>query len=319
MRIVYCGCGEFGIDSLEAIKNSSHELVGIITHPARPAGRGKKLRPTAVSQWGADNGMGVYELGDSNSDAGMAVLRELEPDLLVVIAFGQKISQEFIAIAAKGAINVHASLLPKYRGAAPINWAIINGEKQTGISIITLAEKMDAGEILAQARLDIPASSRASEVHDALAKLAGPVLVETIDKIAAGSAVYVKQDSSLASRAPKLKKADGFLDWGLSATELDNRIRGLWSWPGAQSDFVSATHGRCCRVMIAKSEVVSADDQGGKAGLLDEGLNVVCGHGRLKILEVKPQGKRLMDFKSFLNGRGGRAGDMFLSIEAGRS
>ncbi|MDD5011925.1 MAG: methionyl-tRNA formyltransferase, partial [Phycisphaerae bacterium] len=209
MKIVYCGCGKFGIDSLNALKASNHQLVHIITHPEKEAGRGRKLRANDVQQWAQQNNIPFNAIEDINSPQGIELVKKLGPDLLVVIAFGQKISAEIIRIAPKGAINVHGSLLPKYRGAAPINWAIINGEIQTGISIITLAEKMDAGEILAQARINIADDDSADIVHDALAKIAAPLLIETIDKIEAGRAVYTKQDNSKATRAPKLKKSDG--------------------------------------------------------------------------------------------------------------
>ena len=252
---------------------------------------------------------------DINSSEGVQLIKKLSPDLLVVIAFGQKISAEIINIPPKGAINVHGSLLPKYRGAAPINWAIINGETETGISIITLAEKMDAGEILAQAKLKIAADDTADIVHDALSKLAAPLLIETIDKIAAGTAVYTKQDNSKATKAPKLKKSDGVIDFASSAQQIHNKVRGLCPWPGAVAYFVSAQSGKKHPVTIAKTQVVSPAGRNEKIGEVDENLNVLCGIGSLKILELKPHGGRLMDFKSFLNGRGSGQGDFFVPFE----
>jgi methionyl-tRNA formyltransferase len=153
MKIVYCGCGRFGIESLNALKASKHQLLHIITHPEKQAGRGRKLRANDVELWAMQNNVPFTTIDDINSPQGIELIKKLAGDLLVVIAFGQKISSEIINIPSKGAINVHGSLLPKYRGAAPINWAIINGETETGISIITLAEKMDAGEILSAMRL----------------------------------------------------------------------------------------------------------------------------------------------------------------------
>ncbi|MCD4830624.1 MAG: methionyl-tRNA formyltransferase [Anaerohalosphaeraceae bacterium] len=315
MKIVYCGCGRFGIESVERIAESSHELVHIITHPAKPAGRGRKSRPNDVAQWAAKNNVDFTEIADSNSPEGIELLKSLSPDLVVVIAFGQKVSQEFISISTNGAINVHASLLPKYRGAAPINWAIINGEKKTGVSIITLAETMDAGEILACAELDILPEDTAGSLHDRLAELSGGLLLETIDKIAAGSTEYVKQDSSLVTLAPKLKKADGIIGWRASAEQINNKIRGLWPWPAAQSDFVSSKNAEPCRVIIASAEVVPGTVSDAGVGSIDENLNVICGDGALKILQIKPQGGKIMDFKSFLNGRGSGLGDCFKGIE----
>ena len=166
-------------------------------------------------------------------------IADCNPDLIVVIAFGQKIGNELINLPPKGAINVHASLLPKYRGAAPINWVIINGESETGISIISLAEKMDAGDIVSQAKTDIAEDETAGQLHDRLAQMAAPLLLETIDKIANGTAIYTKQDHSKAMLASKLKKSDGFLDFAESAELLEQKIRGFWPWPGTSAIYVS--------------------------------------------------------------------------------
>jgi methionyl-tRNA formyltransferase len=315
MKIVYCGCGRFGIDSLNALKASGHELLHIITHPEKQAGRGRKLRANDVEQWAQQNCVPFTAIEDINSSQAVELIKKLAPDLLIVIAFGQKISPEIISIPSKGAINVHGSLLPKYRGAAPINWAIISGETETGLSIITLAEKMDAGEILAQAELKIADDDTADTVQDALAKLAAPLLVETIGKIAAGAAAYTKQDSSKATLAPKLKKTDGVIDFTLAAQQIHNKVRGLWPWPAAAACFVSAKSGKKSPVTIAKTQVANPAGKNDKPGAIDENLNVLCGIGSLKILELKPHGGRLMDFQSFLNGRGSGCGDFFTSLE----
>ncbi len=315
MKVIYCGCGRFGIDSLNALKASNHQLVHIITHPEKQAGRGRKLRANDVEQWAVQNNIPFIAIEDINSTQGVELVKKLAPDLLVVIAFGQKISPEIIGIPAKGAINVHGSLLPKYRGAAPINRAIINGETETGISIITLAQKMDAGEILAQAKIKIGDDDTADTIHDALAKLAAPVLIETIDKIQAGKAVYTKQDNSEATSAPKLKKEDGIIDFNQSAAAIHNKVRGLWPWPGAAACFVSAKNNKKCPVTIARTKITEEQSRNGRAGLVNAGFDVLCGIGSLKILEIKPHGGKLMDFKSFLNGRAGVAGDFFVPLE----
>lgn len=310
MKIVYCGCGKFGVDSLKAIKESKHELVHIITHPEKLAGRGKKLHANDIEQWAIDNNMPFTTIEDINTQDGIALLKKLSPDLLVVIAFGQKISPEIISVPPRGAINVHGSLLPKYRGAAPINWAIINGETETGVTIITLAQKMDAGEMLGQATIKVNENDTAGFVHDELAKIAAPLLVDTINKIEAGSAVYNKQDNTLATKAPKLKKTDGIIDFNKSASQIHNKIRGLWPWPGAVSDFVSARTGKSYTVTFVKTEIVE-DKMKHQPGLINPELNIDCGQGVLKILELKPHGGKMMDFKSFLNGRSGGVGDFF--------
>jgi methionyl-tRNA formyltransferase len=315
MKIIYCGCGRFGIESLDALKVSNHQLLHIITHPEKRAGRGRKLLANDVEQWVGQNNVPFSAIEDVNSSESVQLIKKFTPDLLVVIAFGQKISAEVINVPAKGAINVHGSLLPKYRGAAPINWAIINGEAETGVSIITLAEKMDAGEILAQAKLKIAADDTADTVHNALAKIAAPLLIETIGKIAAGTAVYTKQDDSKATKAPKLKKSDGIIDFTFSAEQIHNRVRGLFPWPGAVACFVSTQSGKKYPVAIAKTQIVSPAGKNEKIGQVDENLNVLCGIGILKVLELKPHGSRLMDFKSFLNGRGSGQGDFFVPFK----
>jgi methionyl-tRNA formyltransferase len=236
-------------------------------------------------------------------------------DLLVVIAFGQKIGNEIIALFEKGAVNVHASLLPKYRGAAPVNWAVINNESETGVSIITLAEKMDAGLVLAQSAVPISDDDTAHSVHDKLAQLAPKVLLETISEIDAGSAVYKDQDDSKVTFAPKLKKSDGFIDFSEPAEKIAAKIRGLSPWPGAQADYFSAETKKTCRVTITKASVIPADTQPESIGSLDEDLNVICGRNKLKILQLKPAGGKLMDFQDFANGRQTAPGDKFLSLQ----
>ncbi|MHC4215957.1 MAG: methionyl-tRNA formyltransferase, partial [Planctomycetota bacterium] len=203
------------------------------------AGRGRKSRPTAVSEWARKNSIPLAESDDVNSIEQREQIASYRPDLILVIAFGQKIGNELIELAPKGMINVHASLVPKYRGAAPLNWAIINGDRQTGISIITVVEKMDAGDIIAQAKTDIGPDETAGELHDRLGQLAGPLLIETLDKIEAGIAVYVTQDESEVTLAPKLNKSDGFLNFSDSAQSLRQRILGTTPWPGASAMYIS--------------------------------------------------------------------------------
>ena len=338
MKIVYLGSGEFGIESLNALAGSGHSLQFIVTQAPHPAGRGRKPRPTPVARWASAEGGRVpfIETEDVNAPQVIEKVAHYEPDLIVVIAFGQKISNELINLPpfllsqeSTGAINVHASLLPKYRGAAPVNWAIINSEKQTGISIISLAEKMDAGKILAQEKTDILENETAGELHDRLAQMAAPLLLETIDKITDGSIVYTEQDHSKATLAPKLKKSDGFLDFSESAKTLERKIRGLWPWPGASTTYLSKKTNKSIRVTIAMAEVVGAvreprpsEGLGGPPshaalppGTLDENLNIICGEDALKITKIKPTGSRLMHFKDFVNGWHTRPGDLFMKIE----
>lgn len=315
MRIVYFGSACFGIPCLDALLHSGHELAHVFTQPAHRAGRGQKPRPTDVAQWAEKNHVPCTEAEDINEPEMIKQVESCYAQLLVVIAFGQKIGPELVGWHKKGAINVHASLLPKYRGAAPINWAIINNEKVTGNSIITLADRMDAGFILGQDRVDIRKDDTAASVYRKLSTQAPLLLLEVIGQIENGRAVYTPQDNETATRAPKLKKTDGWLDFSKPADVVNNYIRGLWSWPEASADYYSTGTKKCYRVIIAKAEVVPNDNDPGTYGLLDEDMNVICGKDRLKLLKVKPAGGHLMDFQDFVNGRQSRPGDLFMPIE----
>lgn len=315
MNIVYLGSGEFGVECLNALSRSDHNLKFIVTQPAQQAGRGRKPRPTPVACWADERSVPFTETSNVNTSENISRIATHEPDLIVVIAFGQKIGGELTSQPPKGAINVHASVLPKYRGAAPINWAIINGETTTGISIITLAEKMDAGQVLSQAETDIRPDETAGQLHDRLAELAAPLLCETIDQIAAGTAVYTEQEHAKATLAPKLKKTDGFLDFTEPADILARKIRGFWPWPGASANYVSKETGKSVRVNIATAQPVETENPAGlAAGTLDENLNIICGENALKITTIKPAGSPLMDFKAFANGRQTQSGDLFTKI-----
>jgi len=316
MRILYLGSGQFGIDCLNALEQSSQSLQFIVTQPPNPAGRGRKPSPTPAAHWAATHSIPFVETGNVNTPEMMERIAGYKPDLVVVIAFGQKIGNDLINLPPKGAINVHASLLPKYRGAAPINWVIINGETETGISIITLAEKMDAGQILAQSKTNIALDETAGGLHDRLAQIAAPLLIKTIDRIDDGSIIYIEQDHSKATLAPKLKKSDGFIDFAEPAQVLERKIRGFWPWPGTSATYLSKKTNKSTRITIAMAEAVGASNSTGlSVGTLDENLNVICGTDALKIIKIKPAGSPLMDFKSFTNGRQTQPGDLFIKID----
>jgi len=323
MKIVYLGSGEFGIQCLNALGESNHSLQFIATQPPQPAGRGRKPRPTPVAQWAGENSIFFVETENVNAPEVINRITGYEPDLIVVVAFGQKVGNELINLPLKAgfprggitAINVHASLLPKYRGAAPINWAIINGEVETGISIITLVEKMDAGQILAQEKTQILPEETAGQLHDRLAQIAAPLLVKTIGQIAEGTVSCTEQDHSQATLAPKLKKSDGFLDFNEPATVLARKIRGFWPWPGASAIYASKATAKSLRVIIAKAEIIKTSRPTGRlAGTLDENLNIICGQDSLKIIKIKPDGSRLMDFADFVNGQHTHPSDMFIKM-----
>ncbi|UCD49203.1 MAG: methionyl-tRNA formyltransferase [Phycisphaerales bacterium] len=316
MKIAYLGSGEFGVPCLEALKASRHDLSLVVTQPAQPSGRGRKPRPTRVAHWAETHAEPFLETANVNAPEVIEKIADSEPDVTVVIAFGQKIGKTLVDLPPKGAINVHASLLPKLRGAAPINWAIIRGETETGLSIITLAERMDAGDILAQCSTTIDVLETAGELHDRLAHMAAPLLLETLEKIDAGQATYTKQDERQASRAPKLKKSDGFLDFSHPAYVLADQIRGFWPWPGASARFVSTRTGKTTRVTLALAEVIwGTTAASSPPGTFDGDLNVVCGDGRLSIRKLKPAGAGLMTLGDFVNGWRVQPGDRFVKME----
>lgn len=317
MKIVYFGSGQFGQKSLAAINDSNHKLLGVYSQPPHRAGRGQHLTHTPIAQWARSHDVPLIETANVNTPKTIEELKQLAPDLLVVIAFGQKISQELIEVFPKRAINVHASLLPKYRGAAPINWAIIKGETHTGVSIITLAEKMDAGQVLAKATAPIGPDDTSDVVHDRLADLSPDVLLDTIDQIEKSTVVHLEQDHSQATLARKFKKSDGYIDWKLPAEDVRNKIRGMWPWPGAQAFYVCSQTGKTFRTTIALAHVVKKcdNDKYITPGMLDSNMNVICGEDALEIVRLKPAGKKEMDFKSFANGRAAKPGDLFAPIE----
>jgi len=316
MRIVFFGSAGFGIPCLEAIVHSRHDLAGLFTQPARPAGRRRDPRPTEVALWALQNNRRCIEAENINSAFSFQQVADCQGDLLVVIAFGQKIGRAAIDLFPKGAVNVHASLLPKYRGAGPIFWALMNGETQTGISIITLDERMDAGQILTQSRIQIDPEDTFQTLHDKLSVLSPQVLLQTIEAIESGTAVYTPQDPSQVTLAPKLRKEHGYIDWARPADCVVNQIRALWPWPGAQAVYVSGKSGRSSRVTIKKAHRVECSDLNHPAcGLLNENLDVWCGCDALRIEELKPAGSTLMSFDSFVNGRACRPGDLFLPMD----
>jgi len=316
MNIVYLGSGEFGLPCLDAIRTSRHALALVVTGPASPAGRGRKLCPTPVAHWAENHAVPFFESDNINNPEMIRRIAECSPDVLVVIACGQKIGRELVDMPTKLAINVHSSLLPKYRGAGPINWAILRGETETGVSIITLADRMDAGDVLSQARTPIGVLETAGELHDRLAQLAAPLLLETLDQIESDSVTFSRQNEFEVTKAPKLKKSDGFLDFSEPAYILADKVRGLWPWPGAAANFVSCETGKTTRVTLALAEVIWGDAPPQAApGTFDENLNVLCGEGKLAIRKIKPAGKGLMEFKAFINGWRLRAGDRLTRIE----
>lgn len=316
MNVVFLGSGEFGVGCLDALKASGHTLSLVVTQPPKASGRGRKPCSTAVGCWAKAHSVPCEETENVNAPEMVAQIAACRPDVMVVIACGQKVGKELVALPPKGAVNVHASLLPKYRGAAPINWAIIRGETHTGNSIITLAERIDAGDILAQSQTLIGVHETAGELHDRLAQMAAPLLLETLTQIEAGTATYTRQDDAEATFAPKLRKSDGLLDFGEPAEVLARKVRGFWPWPGASACYVSAETQKSTRVTLALADVIwGPNPPPSIPGTFDEDLNVVCAKGKLSIMKIKPAGSALMAFRDFVNGWRVRPGDRLVKVE----
>ena len=316
MKIAYLGSGDFGLYCLNALRDSNHNVQFILTQPPRAAGRGRKTTPTAVALWAQQNRVPCLQTGNAADPSVIEQIRDIRPDLIVVIAFGQKICDALIALPPMGIINVHPSLLPQYRGAAPVNWAIINGETETGVTIATITPQWDAGAILACTKTPIKPDETADCLSQRLAAIAAPLLMQTLDKIEDGTAACTDQDHSKATRAPKLKKSDGYIDFNAPAQKIRNCIRGFWPWPGASAIYSSGTADETCRVTFAMAQLAEPSDRRDMSpGTVDENLNIVCSDGALKITEIKPAGRDLMTFAAFVNGYRVAPLDKFVKIE----
>ncbi|MBN1436124.1 MAG: methionyl-tRNA formyltransferase [Sedimentisphaerales bacterium] len=317
MRIVFFGSGDFGCDTLAALTESGHEIAEVVTQPARPAGRGKKLLETPIAMKAQELGLNCRSCADVNTDEFVEHMAGLGPDVAVVIAFGQKIGPDLLNLPNCRFVNLHGSLLPAYRGAAPINWAIINGESEAGVTVIELNDAWDGGAMLGRSSLTIEPYETAGELHDRLAELGPQVILEVLSQIELGSDKPITQDETKASRAPKLRKENGKIDWSSDAVTIRNHIHGMWPWPGACCRLQQAEKDKIEKVTIARVSVVAEDDslaaEPGAIGTVTEDLTVQCGRGRLRILELRPENSRLMNFADFVNGRRLRTGDRFLN------
>ncbi len=317
MRIVFLGSGEFGCESIKWLVGSSgrkHQVLEVITQPARQAGRGRKMHPTPIASVAEELNLPYRQSENVNNHELVDHITSLEPEILLVIAFGQKIGTALLNLPNCRVINLHGSLLPKYRGAAPINWAIINGEKQTGLTVIEVNEFWDAGNILGQVATEIKPQETAGELHDRLA-IMGPHLVgEVLEKIAQGTDAPLIQDDSLACRAPKLEKNDGKIRWNQGVRGIRNFIHGMWPWPGAFCQLQQKAKTMPERVCIGRAEVISecADETTEPPGTVTEDMSIICRPGKIKLLEIRPDNSKLMDFAAFVNGRRLQPGDRFL-------
>ncbi|OLN33359.1 methionyl-tRNA formyltransferase [Desulfosporosinus metallidurans] len=317
MRIVFMGTPDFAVPALRALVSGGHDVVGVFTQPDRPAGRGKNLKPSPVKVAAEELGLPVFQPAMIKTPEGIQLLRALAPDSIIVVAYGQILSKEILQLPSKGCINVHASLLPAYRGAAPLHWAVMKGETHTGVTTMLMDEGLDTGDMLLKREVPISTEATTGEIHDVLAVLGGDLLIDTLGALEKGTLISIPQTGE-SNYAPLLNRNHERLDWSRRANELHDQIRGLNPWPGAFATF----RGENLKIWrstlsrqpdkAAETEVVSREstvEPGQIIRIIGDGLLVQTGEGVLEILEVQPAGKRSMSARDFFNGRHGQVGE----------
>ena len=309
MRVVFWGTPEFALPSLDALLESKHEVAAVVTQPDRPAGRGRSLRAPPVKELAQSQGLPVLQPEKARGDEFMAQLRDLAPEISIVAAYGQILRPEVLELPARGSYNVHASLLPKLRGAAPINWAIINAFTETGVTIMKMVERMDAGPIILQSSIEIAPDKTADRLSARLAALGAEALLEALELLEAGVAVERPQHEDQATFAPKLGPEDVRVKWALPADVIERWVRASDPWPGAWSE----TGGVRVRVFAPRLQDGAPGAEPGTVLAADPhaGLRVATGSGPLVLDEVQPAGKKRMMAVEWIRGRGIRVGDRF--------
>jgi methionyl-tRNA formyltransferase len=306
MRIVFLGSGAFAVPSLRALVAAGHDVAAVVTQPDREKGRGRTLQPPPVKPAAEALGLRVLQPPRIKSPDALEALRALRPELSVVVAYGQILPRAVIDIAPRGTVNVHSSLLPKYRGAAPIHWAVVNGEAETGVTTMLIDEGLDTGPTLLARRTPIGEDETTPELEARLAALGGEVLVETIAGLERGTLRPVPQDHGSATQAPILKKEDGRIDWTWPADTIARRVRGLQPWPGSATAFA----GRGLKILRARPAGGVAGAPGTIAAVDAGGFVVACGGGTgLRVREVQPESRRAMPAAAFAAGARLAAGD----------
>jgi len=308
MKVIFMGTPQFAVPTLEGLLERGHAVVAVLTQPDKPAGRGRRLVPSAVKVVAERAGIRVLQPVTLRDEALMAELRAMEPDVVVVVAYGHLLPPEVLRMPRCGCVNVHASLLPEYRGAAPINWAVIRGEKRTGVTTFRMDETMDTGEILLQREVPIADEDDAGTLYARLADVGAALLAETVDGLEKGTLTPRRQDPTRASRAPKLKKEDGQIDWTQPAERIWCLIRGTVPWP------VAYTHhrGRVLRVWKAAWRPAEPEGEPGEiVAISPVGIEVKGSGGAVILREVQPENGRKMGAQEFARGHALDPGDRF--------
>ena len=315
VKVVFFGTPAFAVPTLEALIRSPHEVVAVISQPDRPKGRGQHLQPTPTKHTAVAHGIPVLQPARIRDASFLARISDLGADLGVVVAFGRILPDELLAIPRLGMINVHASVLPRYRGAAPIQRAVINGDAETGVTIMRVEHELDAGAMFAVATVPIPPDATSGDMEAVLAPLGAALLIEVVNDIAAGRAIETPQDHAQATLAPKIAKDEGIIDWTASAASIHNRARGLQPWP------LASTRLNGVRVVLRRTkpgtarEIYAAQSPpppGTVVRASGDDIVVACGDATfLHVLELQPEGKRTMTAREFLAGRGVAEGARF--------
>lgn len=306
LRLVYFGTPEFAVPTLRALLDSRHQIVGVVSQPDRPKGRGQRLVPTPTKELATARDVPVLQPERLKTDEFLQSIRQLEPDLGVVAAYGRILPQALLEIPRFGMINVHASLLPAYRGAAPVHRAVIAGDAETGVSIMRVVKELDAGPVFATVTRAIAPDETSVDVERALAELGAPLLVDVVDHIAAGRAVEVPQDHGRATLAPKILKTESQIDWSQPAARVHNLVRGLQPWPLVSIWIDGARH------LLHRTAVSSEQSSADPGTIVDAGegrLAFATGEGGVvDVLQIQPEGRRVMTAREFLAGRRIRPG-----------
>lgn len=299
MKIVFMGTPEFAVPCLQKIIDEGHEVVAVVTQPDKPKGRGKKLAMPPVKELALKYDIPVYQPLKAREESFVDTLKEMNPELIVVVAFGQILPKSILDIPKYGCVNVHASLLPRYRGAAPLNWVIINGEEKTGVTTMYMDEGLDTGDMILKSEIPLDGEINAGELHDKMMIDGAKVLKETIDLIEKGEAPREKQSNEDTCYSPIMNKSLGNIDWKKSAIDIHNLVRGINPWPSAYTTYEGQT------MKIWKTKVIdknSDKDPGTIISVDKEGINVSTSEGILQIKEIQMAGKKRMEVPEYIKG-----------------